>query len=105
MSKVEKPWGYEEWVEVIDRYVVKRLYMKKGNLCSLQYHERKKETLVVLSGFLTVYCNEQTHYLEPFDIFKPHVGPDTLPEVRQGCQLSVKDAFKILMNFVNLIRR
>ena len=74
MNKVEKPWGYEEWVEVNKKYVVKRLFMKKGNQCSLQYHEKKKETVMILTGTLTVFCNDEVLYLKPFDALtiNPH---------------------------------
>lgn len=74
MKKIEKPWGYEEWVEVNDKYVVKRLFMKKGNQCSLQYHKKKKETVMILSGCLTVYYNNQVLHMKPFDALtiKPH---------------------------------
>jgi mannose-6-phosphate isomerase-like protein (cupin superfamily) len=53
-TKVEKPWGYEELVECNDKYVVKKLFMKKGHSCSTQYHELKRETIVVLSGTLKI---------------------------------------------------
>jgi len=53
-TKVEKPWGYEELIECNDKYVVKKLFMKKGNRCSTQYHELKKETIMVLSGILNI---------------------------------------------------
>src|SRR5690348_9351150 len=47
---VEKPWGNELiWAET-DRYVGKILHIKKGQSLSLQYHNRKDETVMVLSG-------------------------------------------------------
>ena len=51
--KIEKPWGYEKIIENNEKYVVKELFMKKGNSCSLQYHESKKETVYVLKGKLS----------------------------------------------------
>ena len=57
-TKIEKPWGYEELVECNDRYVVKKLFMTKGNACSIQYHELKTETITVLSGLLRIYIGE-----------------------------------------------
>jgi len=61
-KKIEKPWGYEEILENNENYVVKRLFMKKGHKCSLQYHEYKKETFMLLSGLLkfTHGFSEQT---------------------------------------------
>lgn len=57
--KIEKPWGYENIIENNAKYVVKELFMKKGNKCSLQYHEYKKETVYVLKGKLS-YTEGQT---------------------------------------------
>ena len=55
MKVINKPWGKEELLEVNDRYVVKRLTMKAGHKCSLQYHDFKKETIYVLSGKLIIW--------------------------------------------------
>lgn len=63
-SKVEKPWGYEELVEINDKYVVKKLFMKKGHKCSIQYHELKRETIVVLSGKLNISIGPSLEKLE-----------------------------------------
>lgn len=67
MNRVEKPWGYEEWVEVNERYVVKRLFMERGNACSLQYHNHKRETIVVLEGTLNLEVEGDISVLGPFD--------------------------------------
>ena len=50
----EKPWGYEDLIENNNRYVVKKLFMKKGYRCSLQYHNKKKETIYILEGKLRI---------------------------------------------------
>jgi quercetin dioxygenase-like cupin family protein len=51
---VPKPWGHELiWAET-DRYVGKILHLRAGEALSLQYHERKDETIYVLSGTLTL---------------------------------------------------
>jgi mannose-6-phosphate isomerase len=47
---VEKPWGYEVRWAVTDRYLGKILHVRKGEALSLQYHERKDETLLVVRG-------------------------------------------------------
>ena len=50
MRTVDKPWGNELiWAET-DRYVGKILHVKKGHALSLQYHVKKDETVMVLSG-------------------------------------------------------
>ena len=47
---VEKPWGREIWFADQAAYAGKVLEVKKGCRLSLQYHERKTETLFLLSG-------------------------------------------------------
>jgi mannose-6-phosphate isomerase-like protein (cupin superfamily) len=47
---VEKPWGREIWYADQAAYAGKVLEVKKGRRLSLQYHERKTETLYLLSG-------------------------------------------------------
>jgi len=50
MRRVEKPWGHEIiWAEA-DRYVGKVLHIRKGERLSLQYHERKDESVMVWQG-------------------------------------------------------
>ena len=48
--RVEKPWGGEEIFAETDRYVGKILTVRQGHSLSLQYHERKDETMRLLSG-------------------------------------------------------
>jgi mannose-6-phosphate isomerase len=48
--RVEKPWGYELiWADTSE-YVGKLLHILAGEALSLQYHERKDETIHLLSG-------------------------------------------------------
>jgi mannose-6-phosphate isomerase len=48
--RVEKPWGHELiWAET-DEYVGKVLHVRAGHALSLQYHERKDETIHLLRG-------------------------------------------------------
>jgi len=48
--RVEKPWGYELIWARTDRYVGKILHVAAGHVLSLQYHERKDESIYVLAG-------------------------------------------------------
>jgi mannose-6-phosphate isomerase-like protein (cupin superfamily) len=47
---VDKPWGREIWFADQPAYAGKILEVKAGRRLSLQYHERKTETLCLLSG-------------------------------------------------------
>ena len=50
--RVEKPWGHELIWARTDRYVGKILHVKAGQVLSCQYHNKKDETMHVLSGEL-----------------------------------------------------
>jgi mannose-6-phosphate isomerase-like protein (cupin superfamily) len=50
--RVDKPWGYELVWARTDRYCGKILHVKAGHVLSLQYHNRKDETMHVLRGQL-----------------------------------------------------
>lgn len=47
---VPKPWGHETIWAHTDRYVGKILHIRAGEALSVQYHERKDETVYLLSG-------------------------------------------------------
>lgn len=58
VQKVEKPWGYELIFAHTDRYVGKILHIEPGEALSLQYHERKDETLYLLEGEVELTVEE-----------------------------------------------
>ncbi len=47
---VSKPWGHETIWAHTDRYVGKILHITAGQALSVQYHERKDETVFLLTG-------------------------------------------------------
>ena len=52
ITTVPKPWGHETIWARTDRYVGKILHIKAGRSLSVQYHNRKDETVHLLSGEL-----------------------------------------------------
>jgi mannose-6-phosphate isomerase-like protein (cupin superfamily) len=50
--KVPKPWGHETIWAHSDRYVGKILHINAGQELSVQYHNKKDETVHLLSGEL-----------------------------------------------------
>ena len=52
VTNVPKPWGHETIWAHTDRYVGKILHIKAGHALSVQYHNRKDETVHLLSGEL-----------------------------------------------------
>ena len=50
--RIDKPWGYElHWAKT-ERYVGKILHIDAGQALSLQYHNRKDETILLWEGRL-----------------------------------------------------
>jgi mannose-6-phosphate isomerase len=52
---VDKPWGRETIWAHTERYVGKIIHIKAGHALSVQYHERKDETVYLLRGEIR-YC-------------------------------------------------
>ena len=79
MRIVEKPWGHEEiWAET-SRYAGKYLHIKRGHRLSRQYHEKKEETIRVISGVLILEIGsgpDEILRLEKGDVY--HVAPLTI---------------------------
>ena len=58
VRRIEKPWGYELVFAHTDRYVGKILHVNPGEALSLQYHERKDETLYLAAGSVELQVEE-----------------------------------------------
>lgn len=50
MSFVKKPWGGELIWAHTEKYAGKILFIKTGEALSLQYHEKKDESIIVVAG-------------------------------------------------------
>jgi len=55
MKVVNKPWGREIWIELNDKYCLKKLYINAGYRTSYQFHKEKRETVYVLDGEAVVF--------------------------------------------------
>lgn len=62
--KVPKPWGHETIWAHSDRYVGKILHINAGQELSVQYHERKDETVHLLSGELSYRVQSDSGVME-----------------------------------------
>ena len=56
--RVDKPWGHELIWAHTDRYVGKILVIETGKRLSLQRHEIKDETILVQSGRLRLFLED-----------------------------------------------
>ncbi|HET9345094.1 MAG TPA: cupin domain-containing protein, partial [Candidatus Limnocylindrales bacterium] len=55
------------WAET-DRYIGKLIAIETGQRLSLQYHERKEESLYVLSGRLRLHLDDEAGELQHADL-------------------------------------
>lgn len=58
IKKIDKPWGHEIIWAQTENYVAKIIKIKLGKRLSLQYHEKKEETIYVLDGTLCIWESE-----------------------------------------------
>ena len=78
---VDKPWGNELIWALTDRYCGKVITIETGRRLSLQYHERKDETLFVLAGEVHLLVGEEKGALEEIRL-KPGDSYRIRPGVR-----------------------
>ena len=69
-SWVKKPWGWEHRFAITDRYLGKVIHIDSGEMLSLQYHERKDETILIVKGMMDLQLEDangvvNTHRLIP----------------------------------------
>jgi mannose-6-phosphate isomerase len=62
--RVSKPWGHETIWARTDRYVGKILHINAGQELSVQYHNKKDETVHLLSGKLVYRVQSDADLLE-----------------------------------------
>jgi mannose-6-phosphate isomerase len=62
--RVEKPWGYELIWARTDRYVGKILHIEPGHVLSLQYHNKKDESIYVLAGEIVLRIRQGETLIE-----------------------------------------
>jgi mannose-6-phosphate isomerase len=62
--KVPKPWGHETIWAQSDRYVGKILHINAGQELSVQYHNKKDETVYLLGGEISYRVKSDAGALE-----------------------------------------
>jgi len=80
-KRVEKPWGYEIWWALTERYVGKLLHVNKGASLSLQYHNVKDETILVQRGRLLFETRGKD---ETGELRRMEMGPGDVFRIRPG---------------------
>ncbi|HEY2797667.1 MAG TPA: cupin domain-containing protein [Thermoanaerobaculia bacterium] len=91
MRTVPKPWGRELIFAENERYAGKILHIEAGHCLSLQYHERKDETIYVLEGemLLTVEVDGVLRELtlRPGDAHRIRPGVRHRMRAEQPCRI------------------
>lgn len=81
-QKIKKPWGHETILTKTDNYVVKEIYVRPNSRLSLQYHEKKIETMILISGQGYLLRDVRRYGApidEPMKHFKPyHITPNII---------------------------
>src|SRR5471032_2224084 len=62
-TKVYRPWGCYEGIDIGERFQVKRITVNPGGKLSLQMHHHRAEHWVVVSGTARVTCGESVKLL------------------------------------------
>ena len=77
--RVDKPWGFEVVWALGEQYCGKVLFVEAGETLSLQYHERKDETIHVHSGLVEISIGR-----DAADLGVETVGPGRGFRIRPG---------------------
>ncbi len=85
IARTEKPWGYELLIAKTDVYAGKVLHVAAGQTLSLQYHQRKDETIHLHSGEAVMVYRDDAgtageYPMKPGDSF--HIPPHAVHRLR-----------------------
>jgi len=69
----EKPWGYERPLAEFQGLFLKELFLRKGKLSSLHYHEEKDEFFYIVIGQVRILLAEKEFLLTSGDTI--HIPP------------------------------
>ncbi len=82
LTRVEKPWGYELIFTPPDKpYTGKVLHINAGRRISLQFHDEKQETIMLLRGRGILLADNAAGELEEIEM-EPGKGYSNIPGQR-----------------------
>lgn len=73
-NKTDKPWGYEKVLILTEKYLTKELYIKEGFRTSFHYHNKKDETMYILSGSGYIEFEDRKEYFSKNDTIRIQPG-------------------------------
>ena len=74
-NKTDKPWGFEKVLIYTEKYLTKELYLKEGFQTSFHYHEKKDETMYIMSGAGYIEFEDRKEYFSQNDSIR--IEPNT----------------------------
>lgn len=91
MTRIDKPWGHETIFARTDQYVGKIIQIEPGEALSLQYHEIKEETILVIEGEMDLEIREDdtVHVYRLGSGMAYHIPPGTIHRflTESGCRI------------------
>lgn len=91
MKIVDKPWGREIWIAYENnRYAGKILEIREGHRLSLQFHEKKHETLYLLDGKVRFFLEDENGTVVD-EVIVPG-GVKIVPPGRQHRMEAIRDS-------------
>ena len=79
--KVNKPWGYELWLNGRHKnYSFKKIFLKKNFRTSLQFHKKKMETNVIFNGTAEL-SYKKNRYISNLKVTKKDISLKKLPSI------------------------
>ena len=106
-KRIEKPWGYELLWSHTDHYAGKLIHINPGSRLSLQYHELKHESVLVLSGTLLLHLGQgddariielspgESYDISVGDIHRFAAPPDTDVEIIEVSTPELDDVIRL----------
>ncbi|MGL4670399.1 MAG: sugar phosphate nucleotidyltransferase [Methanobacteriaceae archaeon] len=73
-NRTDKPWGYEKVLIYTEKYLTKELFIKEGYQTSFHYHDKKDETMYIISGAGYIEFEDKKEYFGKNDSIRiePH---------------------------------
>lgn len=73
-NREDKPWGYEKILINTEKYLTKELFIKEGYRTSFHFHERKDETMYIISGSGYIEFEDRKEYFGKNDTVRIEPG-------------------------------
>jgi NDP-sugar pyrophosphorylase family protein len=75
-NRTDKPWGYEKVLIYTEKYLTKELFIKEGYQTSFHYHEKKDETMYIMSGAGYIEFEDRKEYFSKNDTIRIEPNKD-----------------------------